>query len=87
MEAEFERLVMDPPVEHPHFAHAAPEFTRLHPRAANIFGNMHTLHDIVGDILTDDTIVDKRRAIYEARDMMLAGRVPAATQGEVEHEH
>lgn len=87
VEAEFERLVQNPPSEHPHFTHIAPEFTRLHPRAAGVFANMHMLHDMVADILADDRITDKRGAIYEARDMMLASRTPPVVKGDMHHAH
>jgi hypothetical protein len=87
VEAEFLRLVNDPPDEHPHFTHIAPEFSSLHPRAAAIFSNMHMLHDMVADILADDRIRDKRSAIFEARDMMLAGALQPDAEGGVDREH
>lgn len=47
----------------------APEFTRAHPRAAAIFDNLHSLHDVISDILLNDAVVppaQKRAAIYGA---------------------
>jgi hypothetical protein len=87
VEAEFERLTLNPPGEHPHFTHIAPEFTMLHPRAAGIFANMHMLHDMVADILADERVTDKRQAIYEARSLMLASREPEETGGGIHHGH
>jgi hypothetical protein len=47
----------------------APEFTRAHPRAAAIFDNLHSLHDVISDILLNDAVVPsarKRATIYRA---------------------
>jgi hypothetical protein len=47
----------------------APEFTKAHPRAAAIFDNLHSLHDVISDILLNDAVVPparKRAAIYRA---------------------
>jgi hypothetical protein len=83
LQAEFTRLVNNPPDEHPHFTHIAPAFTDLHPRAAAIFANMHMLHDMVADILADTRVANKREAIFEARNMMLAG----AVRTDEDHDH
>jgi hypothetical protein len=90
VDAEFVRLIHEPADEHPHFSHIAEEFTALHPRASAIFSNMHMLHDMVADILADDSITDKRAAIFEARDMMLASRLgsgPAERSPHDGHDH
>jgi hypothetical protein len=47
----------------------APAFTQAHPRAAAIFDNLHSLHDVISDILLNDAVVpsaQKRAAIYRA---------------------
>ena len=45
----------------------APTFTARHPRAAAIFDNLHSLHDIISDILLSDAVApDDKRAAIEA---------------------
>jgi hypothetical protein len=47
----------------------APAFTDAHPRAAAIFDNLHSLHDVISDILLNDAVVpraEKRAAIWRA---------------------
>jgi hypothetical protein len=47
----------------------APTFTTAHPRAAAIFDNLHSLHDVISDILLNDAVVprdQKRAAVYRA---------------------
>jgi len=47
----------------------APAFTTAHPRAAAIFDNLHSLHDVISDILLNDDAVpssQKRALIYRA---------------------
>ena len=47
----------------------APVFTAAHPRAAAIFDNLHSLHDVISDILLNDAVVPlaaKRATIYRA---------------------
>ena len=46
----------------------APTFTARHPRAAAIFDNLHSLHDIISDILLSDLVApaNKRAAIEAA---------------------
>ena len=52
----------------PQSAAVAPRFTARYPEAAIIFDNLHSLHDVVSDILADPTIPRgaKRRMILEA---------------------
>ena len=49
----------------PMSAAIAPEFTRQYPEAAIIFDNLHSLHDVVSDVLASPTVArrDKRAAI------------------------
>jgi len=48
----------------------APQFSAAHPRAAVIFDNLHMMHDIISDILQNDTVPAgrKREVIYAALD-------------------
>ncbi len=48
----------------------APKFSAAHPRAAVIFDNLHMMHDIISDILQNDTVpaAKKREVIYAALD-------------------
>jgi hypothetical protein len=52
----------------PQSAAIAPRFTARYPEAAIIFDNLHSLHDVVSDILADPSIPSaaKRRTILEA---------------------
>jgi hypothetical protein len=52
----------------PQSAAIAPRFTARYPEAAIIFDNLHSLHDVVSDILADSTIprAAKRRMILAA---------------------
>jgi hypothetical protein len=52
----------------PQSAAIAPRFTARYPEAAIIFDNLHSLHDVVSDILADPAIARgaKRRAILKA---------------------
>ena len=45
----------------------APTFSAKHPRAAVIFDNLHTMHDIISDVLAADTVPRdrKRTVIYQ----------------------
>jgi hypothetical protein len=46
----------------------APRFSDRYPEAAIIFDNLHSLHDVVSDILADDRVLrrEKRRRILDA---------------------
>lgn len=47
----------------------APVFTAAHPRAAAIFDNLHSLHDVISDILLNDAVVppaQKRAMVWKA---------------------
>ena len=52
----------------PQSAAIAPRFTARYPEAAIIFDNLHSLHDVVSDILADSTVprAAKRRMILAA---------------------
>ena len=52
----------------PQSAEIAPEFSARYPEAAIIFDNLHSLHDVVSDILADPAIrrSEKRRMLLDA---------------------
>jgi hypothetical protein len=52
----------------PQSAAIAPRFTARYPEAAIIFDNLHSLHDVVSDILSDPSVprAEKRRTILDA---------------------
>jgi hypothetical protein len=52
----------------PQSAAIAPRFSARYPEAAIIFDNLHSLHDVVSDILADVSVprAEKRRTILEA---------------------
>lgn len=52
----------------PQSAAIAPRFTARYPEAAIIFDNLHSLHDVVSDVLADPSIprAEKRRTILAA---------------------
>ena len=56
------------PAAMPMSAEAAPLFSARYPEAANIFDNLHALHDVVSDILASDVVprAKKREAILAA---------------------
>ena len=57
----------DFPVSMPMTPQVAPTFTARHPRAAAIFDNLHSLHDIISDILLSDLVApENKRAAIEA---------------------
>ena len=66
--ARFRAMVPDDfPEAMPMTPMVAPEFSARHPRAAAIFDNLHSLHDIISDILVSDVVApEKKRAAIEA---------------------
>jgi hypothetical protein len=58
--ARFHRMVggagRRAPTTMPMSARSAPEFTRLYPEAAIIFDNLHSLHDVVSDVLASKVV-------------------------------
>jgi hypothetical protein len=56
------------PTAMPQSSEIAPDFSARYPEAAIIFDNLHSLHDVVSDILADPTILHgaKRRTLLEA---------------------
>jgi hypothetical protein len=70
--ARFRQMLGSPPdgfpVVMPMTGAVAPEFTRRWPTLAIIFDNLHSMHDVISDILANPTVArgDKRAAILTA---------------------
>ncbi len=73
--ARFWQMLQDPPrampYQMPMTAAVAPEFTRRYPEAAIIFDNLHSMHDVISDILANDSVPRNRK---RAEIMIAAGR-------------
>lgn len=72
--ARFWQMLQDPPRTMPYVmpmtAAVAPEFAKRYPEAAIIFDNLHSMHDVVSDILANPSVSrDRKRA-----EIMLAAR-------------
>ena len=72
--ARFKQMLDDPPRSLPYVMPMtpgiAPAFTRRYPEAAAIFDNLHSMHDVISDILVSDVVPrDRKRA-----EIMLAAR-------------
>lgn len=72
--ARFWQMLQEPPNTMPHVmpmtAEVAPEFAKRYPEAAIIFDNLHSMHDVVSDILANPSVSrDRKRA-----EIMLAAR-------------
>jgi hypothetical protein len=56
----FRQLLVNPPANMPRVmpmtAAIAPEFSRRYPEVAIIFDNLHSMHDVISDVLADTTI-------------------------------
>ena len=66
--ARFRAMIPDGfPAAMPMTPMVAPVFTARHPRAAAVFDNLHSLHDVISDILLSDLVPpDTKRAAIEA---------------------
>lgn len=70
----YHRYLVNPPVEWtfmPLTAEYSPLFTQRHVDIANIFDNLHMLHDTISDILASETLPmwgEKRHEIYRTLD-------------------
>jgi hypothetical protein len=66
--ARFRAMIPDAfPAEMPATPVVAPTFAARHPRAAAVFDNLHSLHDIISDILLSDVVApENKRAAIEA---------------------
>ncbi len=72
--ARFWQMLQDPPrampYQMPMTAAVAPEFTRRYPEAAIIFDNLHSMHDVISDILANDSVPRNRKRA----EIMIAAR-------------
>lgn len=63
--ARFRQMLVDAPGSTPYImpmtAAVAPEFTRRYPEAAAIFDNLHSMHDVISDILANDGVPRGRK--------------------------
>lgn len=63
--ARFRQLLIEPPVSMPHVmpmtAAVAPVFTQRYPEAAAIFDNLHSMHDVISDILVSAELPRNRK--------------------------
>ncbi len=70
--ARFRQMIENAPSNMPRVmpmtAAVAPEFARRYPEASIIFDNLHSMHDVISDILANDSLPrnQKRSAILEA---------------------
>jgi hypothetical protein len=76
--AEYHRYLTTPPLQWkfmPMFHEVAPTFSQRFPEAANIFDNLHMLHDNIDDVLSSPdlfpTLEAKRHRIYQLLDIYL----------------
>jgi hypothetical protein len=77
-------VLADPPSAMPLTREVAPRFAELFPAAANIFDNLHMMHDVVNDIMVDDRVADKgfeiekirRLMVYRNQDFVIPPAVP-----------
>ena len=65
--ARFRQMLVDPPRSLPYVMPMtpaiAPRFTQRYPEAAAIFDNLHSMHDVISDILASDVVPrDRKRA-------------------------
>ena len=63
--ARFRQMLVDPPQSLPYIMPMtpaiAPLFTARYPEAAAIFDNLHSMHDVISDILANDAIPRNRK--------------------------
>lgn len=76
--AEYHGYLTTPPLQWkfmPMFHEVAPTFSQRFPEAANIFDNLHMLHDNIDDVLSSPdlfpTLTAKRQRIYQLLDIYL----------------
>ena len=72
--ARFRQMLLDPPRSMPYFMPMtpaiAPRFTQRFPEAAAIFDNLHSMHDVISDILANDAVPRQRKRA----EILLAAR-------------
>ena len=82
-------VLLHPPQVMPLTAEIAPRFSRLLPAAAQIFDNLHMMHDVVNDIMADSALSRRakeaeikrlrRKMIYATQDTIVAPGMPMHT--------
>jgi hypothetical protein len=97
--ARYRRYLADPPVQWtfmPLTAELSPQFAARYPELANIFDNLHMLHDNISDILTSELLPawdEKRAEIYRLVDTYYLASADetnpmiVATHPDQEHHH
>jgi len=72
--ARFRQMLVDPPKTMPYVmpmtAAIAPEFSQRYPEAAIIFDNLHSMHDVVSDILANPAVPRNKKR----HEILLAAR-------------
>ena len=69
-------VLVDPPRYMPLTAEIAPRFGAMFPAAAHIFDNLHMMHDVVNDIMTDPRLSPSQR-VAETERMLQSMRFRA----------
>jgi hypothetical protein len=63
--ARFRQMLQDPPrtmpYQMPMTAAVAPEFARRYPEFAIVFDNLHSMHDVISDVLANDSVPRSRK--------------------------
>lgn len=54
-------VLVDPPQTMPLTAEIAPRFSRMFPAAAQIFDNLHMMHDVANDIMVDERLTREEK--------------------------
>lgn len=79
-------VLLDPPQVMPLTAEVAPRFSRLFPAAAQIFDNLHMMHDVANDVMADPAFPRRakemeierlrQKMIYATQDTIVAPGMP-----------
>jgi hypothetical protein len=89
--ARYHSYLDDPPVQWtfmPMTAEQSPKFAEQYPAIANIFDNLHMLHDTISDILSSDLLPtwdEKRTEIYRVLDSYYLARADATNPMIIRH--
>lgn len=81
-------VLLDPPQVMPLTAEVAPRFSAMFPAAAQIFDNLHMMHDVVNDVMADGSYDRARKTaeiermlglmLYAGQDTVVAPGMPHA---------
>jgi len=79
-------VLVHPPRTMPLTAEIAPKFSRMFPAAAQIFDNLHMMHDVVNDIMVDERLTREQKTaevermrlnmMYASQDAVVAPGMP-----------